>query len=90
MRRHTPLIWGQQVPPSASELPFWGSEISRVILMKGTASLHPHKGNKVTRFVFTYSRNRGGGTMSWWKGSPLSKITSKQEMERRVASTYYL
>lgn len=48
MKGHKPLTQVGQVGPSASEFPLWGSEIHRVILIKGEDSIHPHKGNRVT------------------------------------------
>lgn len=40
--------------------------------------------DKVTGFISSISQKWG------WKGSPPSQVMSKQEMERRVTSTYYL
>lgn len=43
----------QQVGSTASELPLWRKKISRVLLTKGTVSVHSHKGNKLKIAVFS-------------------------------------
>lgn len=84
-----------QGAPSASRLPSWGNENHGVILIEGTVSVHAHKGSNIARFI-TDPRDGvvgggGGGAMSCprRKGSPLSQVTSEQETDSRVASTYY-
>lgn len=90
MRRHKPLSW--QGAPSASRLPSWGNKNHGVILIEGTVSIHSHKGSNITRFI-TGPRDGGGGrgaiSCPRRKGSPLSQVTSEQESDSRVASTYY-
>lgn len=51
MRRHKPPTYGQQVAPSASKLPLWGSEYAGVILAERTVLIQLHKGSQVTIFI---------------------------------------
>ena len=93
MRRHKPPTQGWQVAPSVSELLPWGGENPRAVLIEGTVSIHSHKGSEITKWITYQSRKwgwGGRGTMSWGKGSPPSQVTSEQEIQSRVARTYYL
>lgn len=51
MKRHQPPTRGQQEAPLVWELPPWGSETHRVLLIEGVVSRHPRKGSRATRLI---------------------------------------
>lgn len=74
--------------PSGSKVALWGRETHRVILIKGTVSVHLRKRCRVTRLITYRSQNGVVGSDRGGRGkdSSLSQVTSEQERER-VAST---
>lgn len=84
MRRHKPLTRGWQVALSESEHPLWGSEALKIILIEGIVC-YTH-----AKEVETEDPRRERAQLRWGKGNPLSQILSKQEIESKVASIYYL
>lgn len=54
MRENKPVTQIQQTYPSVSELPYLQSETHRIVFIDSTTSMHLHKVNRVTRFVFFF------------------------------------
>ena len=52
MRENKPVTQIQQAYSSVPELPYLQSETHRVVFIDSTTSIHLHKVNRVTRFVF--------------------------------------
>lgn len=75
MRRLTPRPQSRQAAPSAPELPPWGRENPRTILIEGAVPIRSDNGSKVTRFISYKSQKQeqnAGGTLSQDKGSSWS------------------
>ena len=93
MRRQKPPPRGQQVASSASELPFGGSENSRVIMMKPQFP-YTHTKEEKSQDLLQMPETGGGGSGDVHnepgRGSLLSQGRSEWEIESRVASPYYL
>ena len=75
-----PPTRGPQVVSSASELPLWGSEIHRVVLMEGAVSIPPHQGNSLK--IYYLQTQKQGDAVSQGNGSPSSLGTSQQKIEQ--------
>lgn len=63
----------------ASELLLWGSGNLGVVLIEGAVSGHPHKGNRITRFVTYQSQN--GSTMSRGRAAVLPRSTANRRQK---------